>query len=105
MAPGAGAASQPDPVVVKKNQAGAAPTPVQQGTSDVDLMITQQIRKAVTADSVLSATAKNIEIITQGGKVTLRGVVKRDEERHSIDASARKVAGSGNVDNQLEVTK
>lgn len=104
VAPGSGP-SEPDAVVTKKNQAGAAPTAVEQGTSDVDRMITQQIRRAVIADSALSATAKNIQIITQGGKVTLRGAVKRDEERQTIDASARKVAGSGNVDNQLEVTK
>jgi len=74
-----------------------------QNNDKSDLEITQGIRKAVVADSSLSFSAKNVKIITQGGKVTLRGVVKSEQERKTIDDSARKVAGAGNVDDQLEV--
>ena len=83
----------------------AAPTPMDQGNNTSDLKITQEIRKAVVADGSLSFTAKNVKIITTGGKVTLRGPVNTAEERERIAAAARKVAGAANVDNQLEVAK
>jgi hyperosmotically inducible protein len=98
--------SEPDNTRVnKRDQGSAAPTPMDQGNGSADLKITQQIRQAVVADSSLSFTAKNVKIITSNGKVTLRGPVNSDQERQAIEASARKVAGATNVDNQLEVKK
>jgi hypothetical protein len=49
--------------------------------------------------------SQNVKIITANGKVTLRGPVKTEQERQSIETSARKVAGDGNVDDQVEVKK
>ena len=65
--------------------------------------MTQQIRKAVVDDSKLSATAKNVKIITQDGVVTLRGPVKNNQEKAEIAAIAQKVDGLKRVDNQLEI--
>jgi hyperosmotically inducible periplasmic protein len=78
-------------------------TPVDQSNSRNDLKISQEIRKAVVGDSSLSFKAKNVKI-TVGGKVTLRGPVKSTQERDTIEAAARKVAGVTQVDNQLEVS-
>jgi len=80
-------------------------TPIDQSESAPDLKITQEIRKAVMADGSLSFTAKNVKIITSNGKVTLRGPVKSASERAAIEAAARKVAGAGKVDNQLEIVQ
>ena len=91
--------------VNRRDSDGAAPTPIDQGNNSSDLKTTQEIRKAVVGDGSLSFTAKNVKIITTGGKVTLRGPVKSAEEREKIAALARKVAGAANVDNQLEVAK
>ena len=91
--------------VNKRDSDGAAPTPIDQGNNASDLKTTQEIRKAVVGDGSLSFTAKNVKIITTGGKVTLRGPVKSAEEREKIAALARKIAGAANVDNQLEVAK
>jgi osmotically-inducible protein OsmY len=74
-----------------------------QRNNETDLKITQQIRKAVMGDNSLSFTAKNVKIITIGGKVTLRGPVKTAQERTAIEDAARKVAGVTQVDNQIEV--
>lgn len=76
-----------------------------QGNSESDLRITQQIRREVMADKVLSFTAKNVKIITRDGKVTLRGPVKTAEERAAIEADARRAAASASIDNQIEVKK
>jgi hypothetical protein len=108
-------ASAPPPVVpgpvapdnTKVNQrdkSDTALTPMDQHNNQADLDITQKIRQAVMADGSLSFTAKNVKIITQNGKVTLRGPVNTAEERSAIEAAARKVAGA-QVDNQIEVKK
>jgi hyperosmotically inducible periplasmic protein len=91
--------------VNRRDTDGAAPTPIDQGNNASDLKTTQEIRKAVVGDGSLSFTAKNVKIITTGGKVTLRGPVKNAEEREKIAALARKIAGAANVDNQLEIVK
>jgi hyperosmotically inducible protein len=46
---------------------------------------------------------QNVKIITQDGKVTLRGPVKSADEKTQIEKLAHEVAGAANVDNQLEV--
>lgn len=98
--------NQPDNTGVnERDRNSAAPTPGDQRENKTDLEITQQIRKAVMADGSLSFTAKNVKIITAGGKVTLRGPVKTDAERSAIEAAARQVAGATSVDNQIEVKK
>lgn len=79
-------------------------TPMDQGGGG-DRTITAAIRRAVVADKALSFTAKNVKIITVGGKVTLRGPVKSDEEKSSIEAKAKAAPGVTDVDNQLEVKK
>jgi hyperosmotically inducible protein len=91
--------------VNERDRNAAAPTPLDQRENETDLKITQQIRQAVMADKSLSFTAKNVKIITQGGKVTLRGPVNSEQERSAIEAAARKVAGATQVDNQLEVKR
>jgi hyperosmotically inducible periplasmic protein len=91
--------------VNKRDMNSSALTPMDQNNNQTDLKITQQIRQAVMADGSLSFTAKNVKIITQNGKVTLRGPVNSAQERSAIEAAARKVAGAEQVDNQLEVKK
>ncbi len=78
-------------------------TPIDQGNSQADLSTTQQIRKAVMADDALSSDAKNVKIMTANGVVTLRGPVKSEAERSSIEAKANQFAGSNRVDDRLDV--
>jgi osmotically-inducible protein OsmY len=44
-----------------------------------------------------------VKIITQDGKVTLRGPVASPEEKKRIEEMASQVAGAGNVQTELEV--
>ena len=81
----------------------ATKTPGDQSENEADRTITQNIRKAITADDSLSTNAKNVKIITNDGTVTLRGPVKSEKEKADIEAKAKQVAGVRNVDNQLEV--
>lgn len=80
-------------------------TPLDQGESEADRTITQQIRKAVVDHDQLSTNAKNVKIITNNGVVTLRGPVKSQEEKAAIASVAQKTGGVKRVDNQLEIER
>ena len=83
----------------------ATETPTAQGENAADREITASIRKSVVDDSSLSTNAHNVKIITDGGIVTLRGPVKSDKEKQTIEAKAKQVAGVTRVNNLLEVEK
>jgi hyperosmotically inducible periplasmic protein len=69
--------------------------------SDRDTM--QKIRKSIMDDKSLSTYAHNVKIIAQDGKVTLKGPVRSDDEKRTVEQKASEVAGSGNVTNELTV--
>lgn len=87
----------------ERDRSGETKTPTDQSNTPEDLKITQTIRQAVVKDGALSMTAKNVKIITAGGKVTLRGPVNSAEEKTKIEKLATAAAGEGKVDSQLEV--
>jgi len=85
-----------------RDRSDATLTPGDQGTTDADREITRRIRREITSNDQLSGDAKNIKIITTGGKVVLRGPVKTQQEVETIQ-SIVKQAGVNGFDNQLEV--
>lgn len=87
----------------ERDQRVGALTPGDQGGSEADRTVTQQVRQGVVADSDLSMTAKNVKIITVAGVVTLRGPVKSAQEKSQVAAIAQRVAGVTRVDNELEI--
>jgi hyperosmotically inducible protein len=90
----------------KTNQGDAsqgAVTADRQKLNSSDQAISQNIRKSIMQDKTLSTYAHNVKIITQDGKVTLKGPVRSDDEKANVEAKATAVAGVGNVMNQLTV--
>lgn len=85
-----------------RDRAESAKTPIDQNENQADIDVTANIRSRVV-DTEMSVNAQNVKIITQAGKVTLRGPVKSADEKAQIEKIAVEVAGAGNVDNQLEV--
>jgi len=75
----------------------------QQKENQADREITRQIRKSLMADKSLSTYAHNVKIITTNGMVTLRGPVRSDDEKSSIESKAKTVAGVNDVKNELTV--
>ena len=94
---------QPAPDNTKRNKDQTDPSADQQKMNPADRAITQKIRKAIHEDKSLSTYAHNIKIITQDGKVTLRGPVRSEDEKSNLQAKAVEVAGQDNVTNQLEI--
>ena len=89
--------------VNQRDRDQAQPTADKAKNTLTDRQIMQDIRKAVIADKSLSTYAHNVKIISDHGKVTLKGPVHSEEERKNIETKAVQVAGQGNITNMLEV--
>jgi hyperosmotically inducible protein len=89
--------------VNKRDRNKAEPTADQARNNLSDRDVMRQIRRAVVNDKSLSSYGHNVKIISQNGKVTLKGPVKSDDEKHAVEKYARKVAGDENVTNELTV--
>jgi hyperosmotically inducible protein len=97
------AAAADNTAMNERDRDGDTLTAGDQSNSASDLEITRRIRETVVEDDSLSFTAKNVKIITIGGRVTLRGPVNNEAERTTIEKKALAVAGAGQVVNQLEI--
>jgi osmotically-inducible protein OsmY len=78
-------------------------TAEKQSNNKDDVALTQKIRQEVVKDGSLSMNAKNIKITVREGKVMLRGPVGNQQEKDTIGAKAGQIAGTNQVNNQLEV--
>ena len=86
-----------------RDRADASPTADQQKEGQSDREITLRIRRSLVKDESLSTYAHNVKIITRDGQVTLRGPVRSDDEKQTIEAKATEVAGENKVTNELEI--
>jgi len=99
-------AAQTKPDNTKVNQRdrdGAKPTPDKQVGNRSDTETTRLIRKAITADKQLSTYAHNVKIITKDGMVTLRGPVRSEQEKQTVETKATEVAGKDHVKSEIQI--
>lgn len=73
--------------------------------SETDRQLTSRIRKSIVDDDALSTKAKNVEIISKNGAVTLRGPVSTAEEKSRVESHAQNSAGAKRVNSQIEVVR
>lgn len=85
--PGVGA--DRDPATAERGYAAGAAS---------DDEITQRVRQALSSD----AQAREVEVSTEDGVVTLRGPVPSEQRRAQIESLARS-AGATQIDNELEI--
>src|SRR5579863_2830844 len=94
----------PDNTTVnQRDRSQTEPTADQQKDNRSDRDITQQIRQSIMQDKSLSTYAHNIKIVTQDGRVTLKGPVRSEDEKKAIEAKATEVAGDGKVTSELDI--
>lgn len=89
----------------KRDSSPSELTADQQGQTEEDIEITKQIRQEVVNDDSLSINAKNVKIITIDKVVTLKGPVKSEKEKMTIEEIAAKIAGKENVRNQIDIAQ
>lgn len=89
--------------VNERDRSKDEPTADQQKDNRSDRDITQQIRESIMKDKSLSTYAHNVKIITQNGMVTLKGPVRSEEEKKTVEARATEVAGDNKVTSELDI--
>jgi hyperosmotically inducible protein len=97
---------QPNADNTKTNQADrnpSAPTADQATNGKSDRQIMADIRKSITGDKSLSTYGHNVKVISQHGKVTLKGPVHTEEEKTAIESKAAQIAGDSNVNSEITV--
>lgn len=87
----------------KKHMSPEKITADQQSQKKADLEITQKIRQAVVDDKSLSTYAHNVKIITIDGMVTLKGPVRSQEEKSTIEEKASQTVGKDKINSQIEI--
>jgi osmotically-inducible protein OsmY len=94
--------AQAQPDNTKANRPGEI-TASSQKNGKHDLAITRDIRRSIVADKTLSTYAHNVKVISENGFVTLKGPVRSEDEKRSIEAKAAEVAGKDHVANELTI--
>lgn len=89
--------------VNERDRSQNEPTADQQKDNRSDRDITQQIRQSIVKDKSLSTYAHNVKIITQHGQVTLKGPVRSEDEKRTVEAKANEVAGESKVTSELNI--
>jgi hyperosmotically inducible periplasmic protein len=94
----------PDNTRVNKQDRNESQPTADQGKNNLsDRELMQHIRRDVVKDKSLSSYGHNVKIISDHGRVTLKGPVHSEDEKQAVEAHARKYVGDGNVDDQLTV--
>jgi osmotically-inducible protein OsmY len=75
---------------------GAAET--REMSASRDLEITREVRRQIMKADDLSTRSQNLTVVTENGKVMLRGSVPSAAEKNRIEQMARSVKGVNNVD-------
>jgi hyperosmotically inducible periplasmic protein len=89
--------------VNERDRSKDEPTADQQKDNRSDRDITQQIRQSIMKDKSLSTYAHNVKVITQNGQVTLKGPVRSEDEKKTVEAKAAEVAGENKVTSELDI--
>ena len=89
--------------VNKRDRKTTAVTADQQKEKESDRQTTANIRKALMDDKALSTYGHNVKIVTRNGVVTLKGPVRSEDEKKSIEAKASEIAGAGKVKSMIAV--
>jgi hyperosmotically inducible periplasmic protein len=86
----------------KTNRDGGV-TATDQKMDKKDRDLAQKIRHSVYEDKSLSTYAHNVKIIVADGRVTLKGPVRSQAEKDTVQKLAADAAGEGNVVNQIDI--
>lgn len=108
----ASAANTPAPETMADNtkrnetiEKTGALTAEKQSNAPADVELTRKIRADVVAIKDISMYGQNVKIISNGGKVVLKGPVSSAAEKKAIENSAMRFAGAANVSSQIEISQ
>ena len=97
-----GTATSPDNTKVNKQERKGV-TADQQKENASDRKISQKIRRALVKDKSLSQYGHNVKIVTANGMVTLKGPVRDEQEKQTVEKTAAKMVGKDKVTSELTI--
>jgi len=89
--------------VNSRDRAKGEVTADQQKQNAGDRELASKIRKSLVSDKTLSSYAHNVKVIAQDGRVTLKGPVRSEDEKRTVEAKAAEVAGADHVTNEITI--
>ena len=89
--------------VNERDRKTGAVTADQQKENEGDRELTANIRKALMDNKELSTYAHNVKIVSRNGMVTLKGPVRTEDEKKTVEAKATEIAGAGKVKSMISV--
>jgi|SRR5450432_11310 hyperosmotically inducible protein len=87
----------------QRDRSASEPTADQAKNNPSDRETMQKIRRSLMDDKSLSTYAHNVKIVAQDGKVTLKGPVRSEDEKRTVEQKAAEIAGSGNVTDEITI--
>lgn len=89
----------------RRDRNQSEPTADQQKENQSDRELAAKVRQALVKDKSLSTYAHNVKIIAQDGTVTLKGPVRSEDEKETVEAKAAEAAGGADkIKSELEVS-
>lgn len=89
--------------VNKRDRSKSEPTADQQKENRSDRDVAKNVRRSLVKDKSLSTYAHNVKVISENGTITLKGPVRSEEEKRTVESKAAEVAGPNNVRSELTV--
>lgn len=80
-----------------------SPVAAEASMTQGDTRLASEVRRAIASESALSYDARNVSVLADGGRITLRGNVRTAEEKRRVEEIARSCAGVSSVNNELRV--
>lgn len=93
--------AQDNTAVNKADRSHQQVLPTDQPNDKADIKLAAAVRHAVVKDKKLSSAAHNVKMVTAQGVVTLRGIVKNDDEKMRVENDVKGVNGVTSVNNEL----
>jgi len=89
----------------RRDRNQSEPTADQQKENQSDRELAAKVRQALVKDKSLSTYAHNVKVIAQNGTVTLKGPVRSEEEKQTVEAKAAEAAGGADkIKSELEIS-
>lgn len=95
--------TQPNTTRTTTTEPAPNQTALDQSSSPAELEHVAQVREAIIDEPDLSLAARNVQVNTDSGRVTLRGEVATEQERVRLAQIASECAATTSVDNQVTV--
>jgi hypothetical protein len=86
-----------------RDKGSTGDTAQSQSNAKGDRELLAAVRRSVVKDKSLSTTAHNVKIMAVNGVVTLRGPVKSEAEKTTVETLAKQVPGVTSVENHLDI--